>query len=338
MEHEATSPGEYEAVPPSAEGGTSCAAARGAARVRPLPRTHVAPYRATGATMDVGAERYTAGPLGLCPHAPPLPARYTTGPLGLCPHAPPLPARYTTGPLGLCPHAPPLPARYTSSRPPRAAAPLPGDPAGPAQPSAPPASSATSSRTSGGASTAASISGSASAPAPAATTSRLFPRRRALPPPPASARVSRGAARGPRAWGWWGGHVDCSDRCTAPSDSSSPGSAAYLPRLAKRPPPAPRSSRFARARASACAQPRLLRPTRSSQYKAARDCCPCTKPNARTDSADLPRGRGAARQAARPTSRAGGAVGTPSETCPFSTEGGTRRVRLVRKEGRDVSS
>ena len=25
------------------------------------------------------------------------------------------------------------------------------------------------------------------------------------------------------------------------------------------------------------------------------------------------------------------------ETCPVSTEGGTRRVRLVRKEGRDVS-
>jgi len=38
----------------------------------------------------------------------------------------------------------------------------------------------------------------------------------------------------------------------------------------------------------------------------------------------------------------GGGVGEPDgrrdETCPVSTEGGTRRVQLVRKEGRDVSS
>jgi len=30
--------------------------------------------------------------------------------------------------------------------------------------------------------------------------------------------------------------------------------------------------------------------------------------------------------------------GRPPETCPISTGGGTRRVRLVREEGRDVSS
>lgn len=123
---------------------------------------------------------------------------------------------------------------------------------------------------------------------------RARPRRDrvpALPAPPRPAAAASKRARQPRRCPRAAcvglresGHVDCSNRCTAPSDPSSPGSAAYLPRLAKRPPPAPRSSRFARARASACAQPRLLSPTRSSQYKAARDCCPCTKTNARTDS------------------------------------------------------
>jgi hypothetical protein len=43
--------------------------------------------------------------------------------------------------------------------------------------------------------------------------------------------------------------------------------------------------------------------------------------------------RGAARPAARPR-----AARTMNETCPFSTGGGTRRVQLVRGEGRDVSS
>ena len=34
----------------------------------------------------------------------------------------------------------------------------------------------------------------------------------------------------------------------------------------------------------------------------------------------------------------GDALRLPDEMCPLSTEGGTRRVQLVRKEGRDVSS